>query len=130
MPNYDFRCDTCTHEWETFMHISERMRVAFLECPRCACPGHQVFRGCNIVGDELGKTVYIDPDTKETVQSHGRVFDEGMGAWYETKSERRRLMKEKGLKEYGGSDPHGLTDKSYQQFYRRTQEAQRGFSTR
>ena len=107
------------------MHIAERMKVEFLECPRCACPSHQVFRGCNIVGDELGKTVFLNPDTHKMEQSHGRVYDEGMGAWYESKSERRRLMKEKGLKEYGGADPHGLTDKSYQKYYQRVQEAKR-----
>jgi len=70
--------------------------------PACACGAltHRVYNAHHIV-DEIRGTSYFHPTKRTTVRDHGRVFDVGMGAWYSTKSERKRKMQARGLKEYG-----------------------------
>lgn len=39
MPNYDYKCDKCTHSFESFRSISERDAPCSLPCPSCGCNG-------------------------------------------------------------------------------------------
>jgi len=71
-------------------------------CPNCAGDLKRVFL-CHFSHDELRSTSYVAPIGGKGIQvkDHGRVFDMGMGAWYSSWSERKRLMKQKGLQEWG-----------------------------
>ena len=36
MPNYDYRCETCGHEFEVFQRMSD---PKLTDCPQDGCPG-------------------------------------------------------------------------------------------
>lgn len=69
-------------------------------CPQCAMALKRVFDSHSI-GDEIRSTSYFDPEKKAQVKDHGRLFDIGIGAYVESKSERRDLAKKKGLIPWG-----------------------------
>jgi putative FmdB family regulatory protein len=42
MPNYDYRCPDCGHEYTKFQKITDESRA---ECPNCGTPGDRVISG-------------------------------------------------------------------------------------
>lgn len=94
---YTFHCPEC----RALVELEQRMNADHTP-PTCAC-GKQTQRIFNsrYNCDEIRSTRYFNPDVGAEVTDHGRKYDIGMGAWYTTKSQRKQLMKEKGLGEYG-----------------------------
>lgn len=35
MPQYEYRCNSCQHEWSEFLSISERLAPESNPCPQC-----------------------------------------------------------------------------------------------
>ena len=71
------------------------------------------------IGDEIRSVVYFDPVKRHDVKGHGRYFDVGLGAWVGSKTERRRIMQAKGLREVCPEDYHHERDTAYQKYYRK-----------
>lgn len=55
----------------------------------------------NIIGDEIKSTTYYDPMVGAMRKDHGREFNLGLGEWVDSKSDRDRKAKAKGLKAVG-----------------------------
>ena len=93
---YSFDC-TCGSEVDLVQGMNDDHAP-----PACAC-GKSMRRLYNsrYNCDELRSTKYLDPRTGKERKDHGRVFDIGLGSWYSTWSERARIMKKKGLGEFG-----------------------------
>lgn len=97
---YEFQCHGC----QRFHDVERPMALAGAPGPLCECGSgtHRVYSS-RYNCDEIRSTRYIKPDPATLrgveVKDHGRVFDMGLGAWYSSWSERRKLMKAKGLQE-------------------------------
>jgi len=98
---YTFRCEECliVVEREESMMVDHSPGT----CPQCAKVLLRVFNSHSI-GDEIRSSTYFDPDKKAEVRDHGRIFDMGIGAYVESKSERRNLAKQKGLIPWGNRE--------------------------
>lgn len=100
MPTYDYRCLNCGHNLEMYRAISERNNV--VRCPDCNSSMER----------------YMDSQ-----HAHGVVGDEWPGGkWFEnlgphpvklySNTERKKIMKERGLREFVRHQPLQGTDKS------------------
>jgi len=52
MPNYDFKCSDCGHEFTRQLNISERKKAACVKCGSSRL--EQLFRCCNVLGGKGG----------------------------------------------------------------------------
>jgi len=113
---YTFRCDACGN------HDEREQRVqADHTPPSCGACGVPMRREYNqsVIGDEIRSVSYFDPRKRHDVKGHGRYYDIGLGAWIGSKSERRRIMRAKGLTEVCPEDYHKDRDTAYQKYYRK-----------
>lgn len=53
MPNYDYACKLCGHQFEEFHHMSDRLEPEALPCPDCGL--------CGSVFQVMGATKLVDP---------------------------------------------------------------------
>jgi len=93
MPLYDYRCDSCNIVFEAYNKM-DKCRNA--ECPKCKAEAHQVF--------------ITPPMAYKEILPH---FDRGLGRYVNDRSERKRIMAEKGLVE---------ADSSVDRFVKETRE--------
>ena len=90
MPTYDYRCTRCGDEWEQMARISQ-----IVHCD-----------GCQVPAQRLISAPAVQPDNYDAKS----YYDDGLGARIESRSQRKRLMRAKGLEELGGSaNKHGAT---------------------
>ena len=95
---YTFACDGCSQTVEVTRPMDQAGEPA--HCEICTAPMRRVFDSHSIC-DEIRSVTYVDPKTSKTVKGHGRYFDIGARAWINSKSGRRRMMKDKNLLEVG-----------------------------
>jgi hypothetical protein len=84
---YDFRCSRCLLTWETLARPD-----AIVVCDNCGQPAQRLISAPAVIADNLDARSY---------------YDDGLGARITSRSQRKRLMREKGVEEVGGSTRHG-----------------------
>ena len=97
---YTFRCDGCSTEVDVerpIAHAGDEYR-----CLNCTASMRRVFNSYSVC-DEIRSTNYLHPTLNRHVKGHGKYYDRGMGAWIHSKSERKALIKERGLTETGST---------------------------
>lgn len=77
MPRYGYRCYTCGTEFEMVLRVDEY--TGEKPCPHCMAHAERVFDPPHIMPD-------IQP-----------YYDKGMGAWVNTRQDRKAMMQERGL---------------------------------
>ena len=94
MPMYDVRCPRCGDEWEQLARIEQ-----VVECDGCHVPAQRLISTPHTIADNLDAKSY---------------YDDGLGVRIESRSQRKRLMRERGLEELGPSrNKHGTTGVVY-----------------
>lgn len=83
MPVYSYECPKCHEITEAFRRVDERNLMT------CDC------------GAQMEIVILSAPNHPKEMLPH---FDNGLGAYVRDRSDRKRIMKEKGLKEAGDSD--------------------------
>lgn len=88
MPLYNFRCPRCGDEWEQLARFEQ-----IVHCDGCSVPAQRLISAPTVISDNLDAKSY---------------YDDGLGARIESRSQRKRLMHEKGVEEVGpSSNKHG-----------------------
>lgn len=87
MPLYDVRCPSCAVTWETLGRVD-----AVIVCPTCGRHAARLISAPVVIADNLDARAY---------------YDDGLGAKITSRSQRRRLMRQKGVEEVGGTRRHG-----------------------
>ena len=93
MPLYDYQCDSCNTVFESYNKMAECRNA---ECPKCKAIARQVF--------------ITPPMAYREILPY---FDRGLGRHVNDRSERKRIMAEKGLVE---------ADSSVDRFVKETRE--------
>mgnify|MGYP001598559743 CR=1 FL=1 len=94
MPMYDVQCPRCGDEWEQLARIEQ-----IVECDGCRVPVQRLISAPHTVADNLDAKSY---------------YDDGLGVHITSRSQRRRLMRERSLEELGPSqNKHGTTGRAY-----------------
>jgi putative FmdB family regulatory protein len=83
MPVYSYQCPKCHEIVEEFRRVDERNTV------KCDC------------GMQMEIVVLTAPNHPKEMLPH---YDAGLGKWVRDRDDRKKIMKEKGLKEAGDSD--------------------------
>ena len=78
MPLYDMRCPLCTTTWEVLARFNEEIR-----CPMCGC---------------LANRLVSAPAFRDEISPY---YDNGLGMKIESRDQRKRVLKAKGLEEVG-----------------------------
>ena len=88
MPMYDVQCPRCGDEWEQLARIEQ-----VVECDGCHVPVQRLISVPHTVADNLDAKSY---------------YDDGLGVRIESRSQRKRLMRDRSLEEVGPSqNAHG-----------------------
>jgi len=89
MPLYDYHCDPCDHTWEVLQRLADLPLGA--GCPRCGATARRLLPRPHIVADTFPAP----------------YDDIGLGVRIDSRSQRRRIMRDKGLEELGSTTKHG-----------------------
>lgn len=110
---YEYFCPNC----EVIVEVESPMDADHSPgpCPDCGKTMGRIY-GANFICDEIRSTWHFNPKTRQEEKTWGQHFDVGLGRWIGTKSERRRIMKEKGLAELGTEK---LGDSTYEKVFKR-----------
>lgn len=92
---YDYVCSVCGLKVELDQSILDAHTPPVCECGSMM---KRNWSSIQIRSDEFKSCSHYDTKAKKYVKSHGDHYDLGLGAWVNSKSERERLMKEKGLR--------------------------------
>ena len=94
MPMYDFHCPHCGDEWEQLARIEQ-----VIHCD-----------GCQASAQRLISAAVVHPDNYDTKS----YYDDGLGVRIESRSQRKRIMRDRGLEELGASaNKHGTHGTAY-----------------
>ena len=86
MPLYSYECSECGQIVEAFKSVDERN---YMVCNKCNCPMEII--------------IVTPPNHPKEMLRH---FDNGLGCYVEDRDHRKRIMRQKGLREAGDScDP-------------------------
>lgn len=87
----------------------------------CACGYRmeQTYRGMQFISTEFRRVCAFDPKTKGDHFTRGGHFDLGLGAWVGDKNDRKRIMRDKGLREITADEASGHVDRDYAMAYRK-----------
>lgn len=88
MPMYEFECPDCGERAETYTSM---LHVEPLPWPCLACVGAMTW---------VPSCPTIRPDTLG-------YYDEGLGKFLDSRTQRSRIMREQGVEEVGTSERHG-----------------------
>lgn len=91
---YDFSCPLCGDTWEQLARIEQ-----VVHCD-----------GCEVPAQRLISTPSVHPDNYDAKS----YYDDGLGVRIESRSQRKRMMRDRGLEELGPSaNKHGTHGTAY-----------------
>lgn len=88
MPNYDFKCDECGHEFEEVVSYDKRNEV---KCEKCGKPSRKLFTMRN--GYDHFSAYFLE-----------NVGDGHKPCWINSRSERKRVFKEYNIEQKPASN--------------------------
>ena len=97
---YVFACDACGVEEEVERPMAD---ASLPHTGACGHEGRRVYAS-SFHCDEIRGTALWDPKARGVKKQHGKYFDVGLGRYITSKSQRKQIVANSGVQEYGARE--------------------------